>query len=152
MSDPQHFKLSRYQAFPAAGAAIPRCAHNVAAISASVSRLPIPPPATPGPNAVGDQLKYTFKQGGKTSVMDGEILARTPGERLYCRYWDRAFEVLVDLRVAAAGGGSRLTHVIEIVPKTFLCKLFSPLIRLGLPKQTKEAMANLKKMLEAPSA
>ena len=106
----------------------------------------------PGPNAVGDQLKYTFKQGGKTSVMDGEILARTPGERVYCRYWDRAFEVLVDLRVAAAAGGSRLTHVIEIVPKTFLCKLFSPLIRLGLPKQTKEAMANLKKMLEAPSA
>jgi hypothetical protein len=101
-----------------------------------------------GPNAVGDKLRYVFKQGGRQSEMAGEILARTPGERLYCRYFDRSFEVSVDLRIAAAAEGVLMTHIIEITPKTFMGKLMSPLIRLGLGKQTREAAANLKKLLE----
>src|SRR5262245_38891496 len=47
----------------------------------------------PGPNAPGDKLRYVFKQGGSQGEMAGEILARTPGERLHCKYFDKAFEV-----------------------------------------------------------
>ena len=43
------------------------------------------------------------------------------------------------------------THVIEITPKTFFGRLLSPLIRLGLGKQTRDAARNLKKLLEANS-
>ena len=82
--------------------------------------------------------------------MDGEIVARVPGERLYCKYSDGSFEVSVDLRVAAAPGGTLTTHLIEIAPKTFVVKLMSPLIKLGLGKQTRDAAANLKKLLESP--
>jgi hypothetical protein len=103
----------------------------------------------PGPNAPGDKLRYVFKQGGRQSEMAGEILARAPGQRLHCRYFDSAFEVVVDLRVAAAPGGTATTHIIEITPKTLMGKLFSPLIRLGLGKQTREAAANLKQLLES---
>src|SRR3954466_11131554 len=71
----------------------------------------------PGPNAPGDRLRYVYTQGGRRGEMGGEILARTPGERLHCRYGDGAFEVSVDLRVAAAPGGTRTTHIIEITPK-----------------------------------
>lgn len=102
-----------------------------------------------GPNAPGDKLRYVFKQGGRQSEMEGEILARVPGDRLHCRYGDGAFEVSVDLRVAPAPGGARTTHIIEITPKTLLGKLLSPLIRLGLGKQTRDAAANLKQLLEA---
>ncbi|MFO0799545.1 MAG: SRPBCC family protein [Gemmataceae bacterium] len=102
-----------------------------------------------GPNAPGDKLRYVFKQGGKQSEMAGVIVARTPGERLVCRYTDAAFEVLVDLAVAPAAGGAVTTHVITITPKTFFGKLLSPLIRLGLGKQTRDAARNLKKLLEA---
>lgn len=105
-----------------------------------------------GPNAPGDMLRYVFTQGGRQSEMAGEILARTPGERLHCKYSDPQFEVSVDLRVAAAPGGAITTHIIEITPKTFLTKLMSPLIRLGLGKQTRDAAANLKKLLEQPAA
>jgi len=101
-----------------------------------------------GPNAPGDRLRYVFTQGGRQSEMDGEILARVPGERLFCRYSDSAFDVSVDLRVAPASGGALTTHIIEIAPKTLLGKLMSPLIRLGLGKQTRDAAANLKKLLE----
>ncbi len=102
-----------------------------------------------GPNAPGDKLHYVFKQGGRQSEMAGEILTRVPGERLHCKYADNSFEVSVDLRVAAAPGGTLTTHIIEISPKSFIGKLMSPLIRLGLGKQTRDAAANLKKLLEA---
>jgi hypothetical protein len=105
-----------------------------------------------GPNAPGDKLRYVYKQGGKTAEMAGEIVARTPGERLHCKYFDSMFEVSVDLRVAAAPDGAVTTHIIEITPKRFMAKLMSPLIRLGLGKQTREAAANLKKLLESTAA
>jgi carbon monoxide dehydrogenase subunit G len=105
-----------------------------------------------GPNTPGDKLRYVYKQGGKTGEMAGEIVVRKPGERLHCKYFDSTFDVSVDLRVAAATEGALTTHLIEITPKGFLAKLMSPLIRLGLGKQTREAAANLKKLLESTTA
>jgi uncharacterized protein YndB with AHSA1/START domain len=102
-----------------------------------------------GPNQPGDRLRYLFKQGGRQNEMAGEILARTPGERLHCRYVDGSFEVSVDLRVGADPAGTLTTHIIEITPKTFVGRLMSPLIRLGLGKQTRDAARNLKKLLES---
>ena len=102
-----------------------------------------------GPNAPGDKLRYVFKQGGRQCEMAGEILDRVPNQRLHCKYGDNAFDVWVDLRVAPAPEGAQTTHIIEISPKTFLGKLIRPLIRLGLGKQTRDAAANLKKLLEA---
>jgi Polyketide cyclase / dehydrase and lipid transport len=105
-----------------------------------------------GPNAPGDSLRYVYKQGGKQGEMSGQIVARTPGERLHCKYFDKMFEVSVDLRVAAAPDGTQMTHIIDITPKTLVAKLMSPLIRIGLGKQTREAAANLKQLLETPAA
>ncbi len=101
-----------------------------------------------GPNAAGDKLRYVYKQGGRQSEMAGEIVSRTPGERLHCKYHDGQFEVSVDLRVAATPEGAVTTHIIDITPKTWMSKLMSPLIRLGLGKQTRQAAANLKQLLE----
>ena len=104
-----------------------------------------------GPNSPGDKLRYVFKQGGRQNEMAGEILARTPGERLHCKYVDSSFDVSVDLRVSPASDKTLTTHIIEITPKTFIGKLMSPLIRLGLGKQTRDAAKNLKKILESES-
>jgi Polyketide cyclase / dehydrase and lipid transport len=104
-----------------------------------------------GPNSPGDKLRYVYKQGGRQSEMAGEILARTPGERLHCKYVDSSFDVSVDLRVSPASDKTLTTHIIEITPKTFFGKLMSPLIRLGLGKQTRDAAKNLKKLLESES-
>jgi hypothetical protein len=106
----------------------------------------------PGPNAPGDKLRYVYRQGGRQGEMAGEILARTPGKRLHCKYFDKMFDVSVDLQVAVAPDGTVTTHLIEITPKTLMGKLMSPLIRLGLGKQTREAAANLKKLLESTPA
>jgi uncharacterized protein YndB with AHSA1/START domain len=101
-----------------------------------------------GPNAPGDELHYVFQQGGRKGEMEGEILKRVPGERLHCKYIDQAFEVSVDLHVAPDPTGTRTTHIIEITPKTLMGKLMSPLLWLGLRKQTRDAAGNLKRLLE----
>ena len=80
--------------------------------------------------------------------MEGEIVGRIPGERIAFRYGDKMMEVAVDFHVTTAASGSRLTHTIDITPKTFLAKLFSPFIRRGLPRQTIEAMDHLRALLD----
>ena len=103
---------------------------------------------SPGPNAVGDRLRYVYRQGGREQEMAGEVVARVPGERFHTRYTDASFVVDVDLRVAPAEGGALTTHIVEIAPKSVVGRLFSPLIRMGLTKQTKDAATNLARLLE----
>ena len=111
-------------------------------------------PVAPGPHAVGTKLRYHYevgyhhKEGGRTGVMDGEITARIPNERLTMKYEDDRMRVTVDFRIAKSDGVTRLTHAIDVTPKTFVAKLMSPLIRGQLPKQTVTAMETLKWLLE----
>lgn len=102
-----------------------------------------------GPNAPGDRLKYVYKQGGQTGTMAGRIVDRVPGERLHCLYEDSMFAVSVDLRVARDPAGTKMTHIVEMTPRKLLAKLFAPIVRFGLKKQTQDAAANLKKLLES---
>ncbi|MGZ3421550.1 MAG: SRPBCC family protein [Polyangiales bacterium] len=102
---------------------------------------------TRGENAVGTKLRYSYKDGGRSGVMDGEITTRKPGERLTFHYLDGMMDVTVDFRMEKSGAATSLTHAIEITPKTFMAKLFSPLIRRALPKQTITAMETLRGLL-----
>ena len=101
-----------------------------------------------GPNAVGTKLRYSYREGGRTGVMDGEIVTRIPDERLTFRYGDKMMEVSVDFHVTSAATGARLTHTIDITPKTVLAKVFAPFIRRGLPRQTITAMELLRTLLD----
>ncbi|MEJ7596144.1 MAG: SRPBCC family protein [Planctomycetaceae bacterium] len=103
----------------------------------------------PGPNKVGDKLKYTFKQGKRIGVMDGEITARIPVEKLTYQFDDKMFQVVIDFNISPTSVGAKMTHLITITTKTFAAKLMAPLIRLGVPKQTKDAMHALKAILDS---
>jgi hypothetical protein len=103
---------------------------------------------TPGPLAVGTKLKYSYKDGGRSGQMDGELVERIADEALSFRYWDAMFDVSVKFRMSKTPSGTRLTHTIEMTPKTFLCRLMQPLIRGQLPKQTIAAMEKLRGLVE----
>lgn len=105
-----------------------------------------------GPNAVGTRLDYEFKQGRGTGRMDGEIIARRPDDQLAMRFSDRMMQVTVDFRPRPGEqpGTTRLTHIIEIDPRG-VARLLSPLISRGLPKQTRDAMAAIKRLAEDPA-
>jgi hypothetical protein len=103
---------------------------------------------SPGPNAVGTKLRYTYRDIGRTSAMEGEIVARIADERLTFRYGDKMMDVGVDLHVTSAATGARLTHTIDITPKNVLAKIFAPFIRRGLPRQTITAMQRFGALLD----
>jgi carbon monoxide dehydrogenase subunit G len=106
---------------------------------------------TPGPNATGTRVRYAYKEGGRSGTMDGEIAARAENERITMRYGDKMMDVSVDFHMVPSGAGTKLTHTIDITPRSLTTKLFAPLIRTQLPKQTVTAMESLRELLAKQS-
>lgn len=102
---------------------------------------------TPGPMTVGTRLRYEYREGSRTGKLEGEIAERTEDEKLLYHYEDSMMRVAVQFTMTADGAGTRLTHTIDITPKTFMAKMLTPLIRGGLPKQTIDAMESLRRLL-----
>ena len=103
-----------------------------------------------GPNQVGTRLRYHYKDGGRTGEMAGEITAHDADEHLAMVYRDKMMDVSVDFVTApgAAPGTTSLTHTIQIGTKG-MGKLFAPIVKMTLPKQTTTAMDKLKALAEA---
>ena len=105
------------------------------------------------PNSVGDRLEYRFRQGGTTGQMEGEIMIREPGRRLVCRYDDPKFKVTVDLSVDADASNDPQVCVVEqiltIEPKGWIGRLMSPLISMGLRRQSHSSSAALRQLIES---
>ncbi len=100
-----------------------------------------------GANAVGDKLRYAYKEGGHHGVMDGVIEAHEPDQHLRYRYYDKMMQVIVDFRMEPNGEGTHLVHRIEITPHSFMAKLMAPMFRGMIPKQTITAMECVRKLL-----
>lgn len=101
-----------------------------------------------GPNDVGTPLTYHYDDGRRTGSMDGQVIAREPDRHFAMKFTDRMMDVTVDFVAASDGVGTTLTHTIDIATKG-IGKLFAPLIRRELPKQTIDAMTRLKAMAES---
>ncbi|HEY3534854.1 MAG TPA: SRPBCC family protein [Pedococcus sp.] len=101
-----------------------------------------------GPNDVGTRLRYHYDDGRRRGTMDGEVVAREPDRHFAMKFTDRMMAVTVDFVCASDGVGTTLTHTIDIATKG-VGKLFTPMIRRDLPKQTLDAMTKLKAMAEA---
>ncbi|HEV8244470.1 MAG TPA: hypothetical protein VGP93_01750, partial [Polyangiaceae bacterium] len=104
---------------------------------------------TPGPNAVGTRLRYGYREGARRGTLEGEITARTPNERLSFLYSHTMIEIAIDFRVTGTAEGTRVLHAIDVLPKTFIAKLFAPMIRRQLPTQTMAAMESLRGLVES---
>ncbi|GAB3774849.1 carbon monoxide dehydrogenase subunit G [Nocardioides ginsengisegetis] len=101
-----------------------------------------------GPNHAGLPLKYHYKDGSRTGTMDGEVAAREQDRHLTLHFVDKMTDVTVDFKVAPMGAETSLTHEITIQTKGF-GKLFTPMIKRALPRQTLDAMTKLKALAES---
>ena len=101
-----------------------------------------------GPNHVGTPLRYHYRDGRRSGTMDGEVAEREQDSRLTLHFVDKMTDVTVDFRTAVMGDQTSLTHEIDIKTKG-IGKLFTPMIRRALPKQTLDAMARLKALAES---
>ncbi|MEP6649254.1 MAG: SRPBCC family protein [Lapillicoccus sp.] len=103
---------------------------------------------TDGPITVGQKLKYHYRDGSRTGVMDGEVAVHDPDRHLENRFTDKIMDVSVDFRAEPLGvDRTRLTHTITIDTKG-MGKVFAPVIERQLPDQTMGAMTNLKALAE----
>jgi hypothetical protein len=101
-----------------------------------------------GPTAVGTKLRYHYRDGRRTGVMEGAVVAREQDRKLTNRFTDKMMDVTVDFDMAPLGdGATTLTHTISIDTKG-IGKLFTPMINRRLPGQTESAMTELKKLVE----
>lgn len=105
---------------------------------------------TDGPLAVGTPLKYHYKEGNRTGVMDGRCSAHEANRHLTNTFTDKMMDVSVDFRLepGSTAGTTNLTHTIDIEPKGLMGKILSPIIRKQLPGQTIGAMTELKALAE----
>jgi uncharacterized protein YndB with AHSA1/START domain len=104
---------------------------------------------SPGPNSVGTNLRYTFKDGPRTGQMTGRITAREPDERFSMEYADKLMRVGVDfvLRDGATSSSTSLTHAVDVHGRG-LGRLFAPIATRTLPRQTVNAVESLKAIAE----
>lgn len=103
-----------------------------------------------GPTAVGSKLEYHYKDGSRTGVMQGSVVAREQDRKLTNRFTDKMMDVVVDfdLEPGPTVEQTTLTHTITIDTKGF-GKVFTPLINRQLPGQTDGAILELKRIAEA---
>ena len=104
----------------------------------------------PGPNKVGDKLRYAYREGNHHGVMDGNIVIYEADRSLGYKYYDAMFSVAVDFHMeprADNAEGTRLVHRIEIKPHSLMAKLIGFSVRSRIPKQTKMAMENIRSLL-----
>jgi uncharacterized protein YndB with AHSA1/START domain len=103
---------------------------------------------TGGPIAEGQQLRYHYKDGSRTGVMDGQVAVHDPNRHLENRFTDTMMDVSVDFRAEPLGDNrTRLTHTITIDTKG-MGRVFTPLIKRQLPQQTMGAMTSPKALAE----
>ncbi len=100
-----------------------------------------------GPNKLGDKLRYAYHEGGKHRIMDGVITGHDEGQLLSYRCFDKMMQVMVEFRIAPTDAGAHLTHRVEIIPQSLLAKILSPMFKYKLPKQTTEALENVRRIL-----
>jgi hypothetical protein len=72
-----------------------------------------------------------------------------PGRRLAFHYDDPMFGVDIEFSLEAREGGTLLTQKSGIQTKTFVAKLFTPLIMIFTAKEQKKDLGKLKGTLES---
>ena len=103
-----------------------------------------------GPRAVGSQLHYTHKSGGRAGEMTGEMKAYAPDRDFVMHFTDKWFGVEIGFHLAASadGAGTHLTHTCAIEIKALMFKLMTPMIRRENEKQVARNLGRLKALVE----
>ncbi|ESQ93883.1 SRPBCC family protein [Asticcacaulis benevestitus] len=136
------------------GIELPQPPHQVFALLADYSKVPLwlkrcegVAKASSGPNKVGDKLRYAYCESGRHGLMDGVITAYDQDRHMAYRYFDKMMAVVVEFHMEPSGEGTRLTHLIDITPHSFMAKLMSPVFKMKLPKQTIQTTENIRDLL-----
>jgi hypothetical protein len=102
-----------------------------------------------GAHAPGAKLVYRYRERGREGEMTGVIAEYDRDRKIRMHYTDKALDIDVTFELVGDGSTTKLTHVAEIQPRTFLMKLMSPVIRGATRKQTEQIVGKLRALAEA---
>lgn len=104
---------------------------------------------TPGELQAGAPLHYVHNTGGKRGEMSGALTEFELDRTLKMQFQDSMFAVQVGFSIEATAGGTKLSHFIEIDPKTLFGRTISPMIKAGNARQVAANIERLKGLLDA---
>ena len=81
--------------------------------------------------------------------MSGVVTTVEHDRALKLNFDDSAFAVVVGFSTEAVEDGTRVTHFIDIDPKSLFGRLFTPIIRKGNAKQVAVNLSRFKNLLES---
>lgn len=100
------------------------------------------------PISVGQRLRYHYRDGPRTGVMDGRVVMYEPLRRVVFQFTDRMTDVTIDFRATPLEPTrTSLTHGVTIQTKG-LAKLLTPVITLQLKRQAPADLLSLKALAE----
>lgn len=104
---------------------------------------------TPGPDRVGTQLRYTYRDESRSIVMPGQIVGYQPSNLLAFEYGGDLVNATAEFHLEPTVRGTQVAYKLRIIPQTFLVGLASPLIRRQAVHEAKVALERLRELLEA---
>jgi uncharacterized protein YndB with AHSA1/START domain len=107
-------------------------------------------PLTEGEPRVGSRSREVVEERGRSYVLETELTALEPGERLEARITSGAgFTCESSYRLDEREGRTRLTCVLETEYKPFVARLFAPLVTRQAQRKLESDLARLKELVEA---
>lgn len=99
--------------------------------------------------AVGATFKQRIREGGRVVEYDGEVTAYDRPHHLGVRIGNESFSVLVDYRLTAVDGGTRLDYAAEMVYASWFTRLVGGLFGWFTRRILNNQMAKLKAVAES---
>lgn len=106
---------------------------------------------TPGPLAVGAELREVLRWRGRTFELTDEVTRIEPPRRLTIAGGWKAASFELDLSLEPSPEGTTVTFDWPLVPRTRTMRLLAPLLKGAMQRATREEAELLKQLVESRS-
>lgn len=108
-------------------------------------------PLTDGPPGPGSRYRDVFEDHGQRIELEAELAEVDPPRRLVVQLVSDVFDATIDQRLERAGGGTRLSAVIETTYTKLAARLLASVVTRHAQKQLEADLARLKELVESDS-
>ena len=104
------------------------------------------------PGEVGAVGRLHYVENGRRYVMEDQLVVAEPGRRYVSRVSGDVIEAMVETRLSAVEGGTRVTIRWSGRGKVFPLRLILPFLRGKMTRQAQGELETLRKLIEARGA
>lgn len=102
-----------------------------------------------GGNAPGTKLRLTRRDGAGKKAMDAVLTEYVSNERISLRCSDATRVLVLSFHLHGSRQGTRVSHSVELTPKTLMGRLMAPLTLGRVRRRTRRALRRLHELLDS---